>query len=245
MVTRERIKINRLLALVLLTIILGTLVLCVACTNEDSGEKVACKDHSFVRVEDELNKEPTYEKEGRELRKCSVCGVSASFVIPKLVRVSVSEDPNYMPLLESYVVHYGDTLEKVATMYFTSGWSFTLDKETKVGNVSESGYDFAVKYTPSADKYESLSTTIRLVVKKAVLKETDVHLKVEIDIPTSVTSLEQIEIGLLASQEIAGSVRWVENQEILRNQVAEYDYIFTPEDTDCYEIYFGKVRLRA
>ena len=72
-----------------------------------------------------------------------------------------------MPLLQSYVVTYGDTLKNVADMYFTAGWSFALDEETLVGEVSEIGYDYLVKYTPSDNKYQGTETTIRLIVKEA------------------------------------------------------------------------------
>ena len=82
-------------------------------------------------------------------------------------------------------------------------------------------------------------------VNKAQLQETDVHLDVEIVIPTTVNSLDEIVISLLNTQEIPGTVAWVDGQEILRNQVAKYNYVFTPEDTDNYEIFVGEVLLKA
>ena len=245
MVMKKVAKLNRAILFALLLALVLCLLFSVACTDETEEEDAPCVEHEFERIEDALNRAPTYSKEGREIRKCSVCGVTASFVLPKLTRLPTSEDPSYMALLESYVVRYGDSLEKVASMYFTTGWSFVLDKETLVGNVSDLGYDFQVKYTPSEDKYESITTSIKLVVRKAVLTEADVHLNYETDIPSNVNSLEEVSISLSSSQKIGGRVRWVENQEILRNQTAEYEYVFTPEDTNNYEIYYGKVRLRA
>ena len=150
-----------------------------------------------------------------------------------------------MPLLETYNVNYGDTLEDIANKYFTTGWSFVLDGETKVGDVGDAPYDYAVVFIPDDSAYSVIESSVKLKVNKAVLQETDVHLNVDIVIPVGVNNLEEIAISLLNTQEIPGSVRWVEGQEILRNQVANYEYIFTPEDTDNYEIYVGKVLLKA
>ena len=160
-------KANRGLILLLTLVLVLSAILCVGCNEDSEGEVTPCAEHSFSRVESELNRAPTYDNEGRELRVCSVCGASASFVLPKLERISYQEDPAYMPLLQSYVVTYGDTLKNVADMYFTAGWSFALDEETLVGEVSEIGYDYLVKYTPSDNKYQGTETTIRLIVKEA------------------------------------------------------------------------------
>ena len=242
---KSAVKLGRVLFCVVLATTLLLTCFLVGCKGEDDGTQTPCVEHDFHKIDDALNREPNYERDGRELRKCSVCGITASFVLPKLEKLSGTFAENYLPLLDSYNVHYGDTLESVANKYFTTGWSFVLDGETKVGNASSEPYDYAVVFTPTDSMYNLVESSVKLKVNKAVLTETDVHLNVEIIIPVDVTSLEEIAISLLNTQEIPGSVRWVEGQEILRNQVANYEYIFTPEDTDNYEIYVGKVLLKA
>ncbi len=216
-----------------------------ACKDDEINEGPPCEPHSFIRVEDAGNRVPTYDVEGRELRKCTECGVSAYFVIPKLERLDGRESEGYFPLLSSYVVSYGETLEEVKSKYFTSGWDFVLEGKTLVGNSSEEGYDFKAVFTPTDNKYSVVETTVRLIVKKATLSEIDITLNDPLRIPTDINSLEEMPLTLSESQVIKGSVRWVENQEILRNQSSYYEYIFTPEDTDNYEIYVGRVLLNA
>ena len=242
---KSAVKMNRLVAYVVMVVVLLPLCFLVGCKDSQDGVITECVEHDFHRVDDAMNREPTYERDGRELRKCSVCGITASFVLPKLEKVSGTLAENYMPLLETYNVNYGDTLESVANKYFTTGWSFVLSGETKVGDVSDAPYDYAVVFIPTDSMYSSIESSVKLKVNKAVLQETDVHLNVDIVIPVGVNSLEEIAISLLNTQEIPGTVQWVEGQEILRNQVANYEYIFTPEDTDNYEIYVGKVLLKA
>lgn len=239
------VKINRALVCAVMVVVLLPLCFLVGCKDNQDDVITECIEHDFHRIDDATNREPTYERDGRELRECSVCGITASFVLPKLDKMSGTLAENYMPLLETYNVNYGDTLEDIANKYFTTGWSFVLDGETKVGDVGDAPYDYAVVFIPDDSAYSAIESSVKLKVNKAVLQETDVHLNVDIVIPVGVNNLEEIAISLLNTQEIPGSVRWVEGQEILRNQVANYEYIFTPEDTDNYEIYVGKVLLKA
>lgn len=157
-------KLNRAMILLVLCVVLACTAFCVSCNEKPEEEKKSCVEHLFQKVDDEINRAPTYDREGRELKKCSVCGLTVSFVIPKLERLSATEDPAYIPLLESYVVNSGDTLEEIASAYFTSGWAFVLEGETVVTGPSEEGYDYAVIYTSSEDKYSNLQTTIKLIV---------------------------------------------------------------------------------
>lgn len=228
------------LAIIVLAIVKFT------CTDGgDDKDKGACVTHNFVRVEDSSNREPTYDDEGRELKKCSECGLSAYFIIPKLQRTDGTEAPEYIPLFDSYNVTYGDTLEKVASLYFTSGWAFTVDKESKVGPASEIGYDFAVRFTPADNRYAAVETSVKLIVKKKTLTESDIYLDAPLNIPSSVADLNDLPITLKSEQVVEGSIKWAEGQEILRNQSAYYSYIFTPNDTDNYEIFEGKLLLNA
>ncbi len=124
-----------------------------------------CQNHNFVAVEEGEYRAPTYESDGRELKKCSVCGVTTTFVIPKLEKLSVTLDPQYHPLLEKYVVYEGDTLKSVQERFFTTGWGFVLYGETFVGEVSETGHAFTVTYTPSENKYLGEEKAVVLIVK--------------------------------------------------------------------------------
>lgn len=238
-------KLNSLLIGVLLALVLLGTSFLFGCDNGGTESNEPCLEHSFERVEDPLNREPTYDRDGRELRKCSVCGVTASFVLPKLEKISGVEEEGYMNLLDQYTVSYGDRLGEIASRYFTPGWSFLLDKETFVGDASPNTYDYRVVYTPSSSKYEKVERTVKIKVNKAVLQENDLLIEVALDIPITVSSLEEIPIGLQTDQAISGTIRWVENQEILRNQVAYYNYVFTPTDTDNYEVFYGKVLLKG
>lgn len=240
------LRLKKLLSLLtLVAVVLTSAVFMLACNDDEIEQGLPCETHSFLRVEDAGNRVPTYDVEGRELRKCTECGVSAYFVIPKLQRLPASEEEGYMPLLSSYTVTYGDTLEDVKGKFFTAGWDFALDKETKVGASSEVGYDFKVIYTPKEDKYAVEEVTIRLIVKKAKLTEKDITLINPLTIPSNVSSLEEMPLTLSDNPAVKGSIAWVEGQEILRNQSSYYDYIFIPEDSENYEIYFGKLLLNA
>ncbi|MBQ8178071.1 MAG: hypothetical protein IJ033_02650 [Clostridia bacterium] len=240
------IKLNRVLAVLVLATCLVVGVLLVGCTDEGKdGDSTPCSAHTFERVEDAGNRAPTYDADGRELRKCTHCDVTAYFVLPKLVKADGTLSPEYIAILDSYVVSYGDTLSVVASKYFTSGWAFTLDGETEVGEASEVGYDFAVRFTPSDSTYGVVEKTVKLVVKKAVLTEADINLIDPINIPSSVNSLEEMPLALSENQEIKGTIAWVSGQEILRNQSAYYNYVFTPEDSDNYEVFVGKILLNG
>lgn len=239
------LKLNRLLTLFLLVSCLVVALLCVACNDVPADKNSGCVEHNFQKVDDAGNRAPTYDADGRELRKCSHCGVTAYFVLPKLQKTDGTLAPEYIAILDSYVVSYGDTLQTVASKYFTSGWAFVLDAETKVGDASELGYDYAVRFTPSDSAYSVVDKSIKLIVKKAVLTEKDITLIDPINIPSTVNSLEEMPLSLSETQQIKGTIRWVENQQILRNQSAYYDYIFTPEDTDNYEIFVGKILLNG
>ena len=245
MFTEKFKKLNRSRVLTLLVVLFSVTILMVGCVGDEIEEGLPCETHSFLRIEDAGNRAPTYDVEGRELRACTECGVSAYFVIPKLERLPASEEEGYMPLLSSYTVTYGDTLEDVKGKFFTAGWDFALDKETKVGASSEEGYDFKVIYTPKEDKYAVEEVTIRLIVKKAKLTEKDITLINPLNIPSSVSSLEEMPLTLSDNPAVKGSIAWVEGQEILRNQSSYYDYIFIPEDSENYEIYVGKLLLNA
>lgn len=228
-----------LVGLLLFIMLLG------GCQDGNDGEKTVCENHNFVRIEDGGNRQPTYDLEGRELRECTECGLSAYFIIPKLERTSGTLSEGYLPLLDSYVVEYGDTLNEVATRYFTTGWTFLLDGETTVGDVSAIGYDFTVRFTPADNAYSSVDKDVKLIVKKATLTENDIYLNDPLNIPDTATSLEQVPLTLKDEQIIKGTITWVEGQEILRNQSAYYEYVFTPEDGENYEVFVGKLLLNA
>lgn len=238
-------KLNSMLVCAVVIMALFTACFLVGCNDVEDDSIAPCVEHDFVRIDDATNREPTYDRDGRELRKCSICGITASFVLPKLEKLSGTLAENYLPLLDLYNVNYGDTLESVANKYFTTGWTFALEGETKVGYVSDEPYDYTAIFTPMDSMYAPVERVVKLKVNKAQLQETDVHLDVEIVIPTTVNSLDEIVISLLNTQEIPGTVAWVDGQEILRNQVAKYNYVFTPEDTDNYEIFVGEVLLKA
>ncbi len=240
------LKLNKVLAVLVLVVCLLTGTLLVACVEDESdGDNGTCSEHVFERVEDSGNREPTYDVDGRELRKCAECGVTAYFVLPKLIKADGVTAPEYVAILDSYNVSYGDTLGSVVSRYFTTGWSFVLEDETAVGNASEAGYDFAVRFTPTDSAYAVVEKTVKLIVKKAVLTEQDVCLIDPLNIPSSVNSLEEMPLTLSSSQKINGTIAWVDGQEILRNQSAYYDYIFTPEDGDNYETFVGKLLLNG
>ena len=238
-------KLNRWLVVLVLAVCVMASAFCVGCVGDDDTDSVECTEHNFVKVEGENNKAPTYDADGRELRACTQCGITAYFVLPKLQKTDGTESPEYIAILDSYVVSYGETLEEVATKYFTTGWAFVLDKETTVGDASESGYDFAVKFTPSDSAYSVVNKTIKLVVKKAQLKDSDITYINPINIPSSINSLDEMPLVLSDTQKIKGTIAWAEGQEIMRNQSADYTYIFTPEDTNNYEIFVGTIRLNA
>ncbi|MBO7156771.1 MAG: hypothetical protein J6V83_05145, partial [Clostridia bacterium] len=189
------------------------------------------------------NKAPTYSESGRELKECTICGLTANFVIPKLERLAVTDDPQYFPLLNSYTVSYGMTLEEVKSTFFTAGWNFVLDAKTTVGVVSSEGYDFAVTYTPSNDAYNGATGMVRLIVQKANLKPEDIKIVNPLKIPATAQSLEEVALVFESTQVIKGTIAWEEGQEIQRNQSATYYFIFTPEDTDSYNVYRGGIIL--
>lgn len=247
--SKRRILNNVFVSVMVAIMLLLSTILLVGCNNEKE-EVTPCENHDFKRIESELNRAPTYERDGREMRKCSVCGVTASFPIPMIEKIDGTEADGYFPLLDLYEVTYGDTLGDVAGRYFTPGWSFVLSNETKVGNAMSEPYDFEVVYKHSDVKYKEVRKTIALKVNKYALVESDVQLALEtvlpnLVIPKTLDSLDSIAMPLLAGQKIKGTARWVPGQIILRNQVSYYEYIFTPEDTVNYEIYRGKVLLQG
>lgn len=245
-----RFKFNRKINVALMLLVAIMMVACFmlsACRDSvdgTPGEEV-CTNHNFVRKDADTNKAPTYAESGRELKECTICGLTANFVIPKLERLAVTEDPQYLPLLSSYTVSYGDTLEEVKNAFFTAGWNFALDGNTTVGNVSADGYDFSVIYTPSTDAYNSLTATVRLIVQKATLMASDLKIVNPLTIPTTAETLDDVSLVLEPSQTIKGTIAWEEGQEIMRNQSATYYFIFTPSDLDSYNVYRGGIILIA
>lgn len=235
-------KFKKVIAMLIIACV-GCFVLS-ACNNNVVDEVPANCVHEWEDVTSDYNRTATYEEAGRQLRKCKKCGTSAGFVLPKLEYASGTTAPDYLPLLEVYIVRYGDTLEEITAKYFTSGWTFVSDSET-VGEPTSEGREFKVVFNSEFGDYTAVSATIKLIVQKAIITADDILIETAPKILLTDTTLADVSITVKASSPIRGVVEWVSGQTILRAQSAEYSYVFYPTESDLYDPYYGKVTLPA